>query len=102
MTLPLSGTPLVVKLQDPPVVSASYEIEEKISVYPNPTTGDVFIKGFDSSKGNIVLRDCLGGVVKQWEGVNEPINIAELPQGIYFLTLKSMETSTVVPLVKVE
>jgi serine/threonine-protein kinase ATR len=102
MTLSLSGVPLVVKLQGTPVVSASYDIEEKITVYPNPTTGDVFIQGYDLLKGNIVLRDCLGGVVRHWEGVNEPINIADLPQGIYFLTLNYMESSTVVRIAKVE
>jgi len=102
MTLSLSGVPLVVKLQDPPVASVAYDIKEKITVFPNPTTGDVFIRGYDLSKGNIVLRNCLGGVIRNWKGANETINIADLPQGIYFLTLNYMETSTVVRLVKVE
>ncbi|MBT6440106.1 MAG: T9SS type A sorting domain-containing protein [Flavobacteriales bacterium] len=74
----------------------------KITVFPNPTTGDVFIRGYDLSKGNIVLRNCLGGVIRNWKGANETINIADLPQGIYFLTLNYMQTSTVVRLVKVE
>jgi hypothetical protein len=102
MTLSLSGVPLVVKLQGSPVVSASYEIEEKITVYPNPTTGDVFVQGPDLLKGNIVLRDCLGGVVRHWNLPNEKINIADLPQGIYFLTLNYTDSSTVVRIVKVE
>jgi hypothetical protein len=102
MTLSLSGVPMVVKLQDPPIVSAAYDIKEKITVFPNPTTGDVFIRGYDLSKGNIVLRNCLGGVIRNWKWANETINIADLPQGIYFLTLNYMETSTVVRLVKVE
>ena len=102
MTLSLSGVPLVVKLQDAPFTSISYDVEEKITAYPNPTTGDVFIQGYDLSKGNIVLRDCLGQVVRNWKGDNEPMNIADLPQGIYFLTLNYMEVSTVVQLVKVE
>jgi len=102
MTLSLSGVPLVVKLQDAPFTSISYDVEEKITAYPNPTTGDVFIQGYDLSKGNIVLRDCLGRVVRNWNGNNEPMNIADLPQGIYFLTLNYMEVSTVVQLVKVE
>jgi len=102
MTLPLSGVPLVVKLQDAPFTSISYDVEEKVTAHPNPTTGDVIIQGYDLSKGNIVLRDCLGGVVRNWKRANEPMNIADLPQGIYFLTLNYMEVSTVVRLVKVK
>ena len=102
MTLSLSGVPLVVKLQDGPFTSVSYDVEEKITAYPNPATGDVFIQGYDLSKGTIVLRDCLGGLVRNWEEANEPINIADLPQGVYFLTLNYKGVSNVVRLVKVE
>ena len=102
MTLSLSGVPLVVKLQDSPSTSITDDVEEKITAYPNPTTGDVFIQGYDLSEGTIVLRDCMGGVVRSWKEANEPINIADLPQGIYFLTLNYMEDSNVVRLVKIE
>ena len=44
----------------------------------------------------------MGGEVRSWKEANEPINIADLPQGIYFLTLNYMEDSNVVRLVKIE
>jgi hypothetical protein len=49
MTLSLSGVPLVVKLQDTPITSIAEDVNQKITVYPNPTNGDVFINGYDLS-----------------------------------------------------
>jgi len=102
MTLSLSGVPLVVKLQSSPITSSSTDPERKITVYPNPTTGAIFIRGCDLSEGNAVLRDCLGQEVRNWEGNHEHMNIADLPQGVYFLTLNYNGGSAVVRLVKVE
>ncbi len=102
MTLSLSGVPLVVKLKDSPFTSTSHDVEATLTAYPNPTTGDIYIQGHDLSKDNIVLRDCLGQLVRNWKGGNERINIADLPQGVYFLTLNNMQASTIVRLVKVE
>jgi hypothetical protein len=87
-------------LQDPPPASITNELVEKITAYPNPTTGDVFIQGCDLSKGNVVLRNCLGQIIRTWKGDDQPMNIADLPQGVYFLTINYMEASTVVRLVK--
>ena len=101
MTLSLSGVPLLVRLQDPPVVSVSNDIKEKISIYPNPTTGDVFIQGYNLSEKSIILRDCLGAVVSNWEQTDHRINIAGLPPGIYFLTLNLNEGSKVFRIIKV-
>ena len=101
MTLSLSGVPLLVKLQDSPVVSVSNDIKEKISIYPNPTTGDVFIQGYNLSERSVILRDCLGAVVSNWEQTDHRINIAGLPPGIYFLTLNLNEGSKVFRIIKV-
>ena len=102
MTLSLSGVPLVVKLQNSPITSSSDDPERIITVYPNPTTGALFIRGCDLSKGNAVLRDCLGQVVRKWQGNTENMNIADLPQGVYLLTLNCKGGSTVSRLVKIE
>jgi serine/threonine-protein kinase ATR len=101
MTLSLSGVPLLVKLQDSPVVSSS-DMEEKITVYPNPTTGDVFIQGHDLSKGTLILQNCLGEEIRSWQQSDQSINIADLPQGIYFLCINYKGVSSVVQLVKVD
>jgi hypothetical protein len=102
MTLSLSGVPLVVKLQSSPITSSSTDPERKITVFPNPTTGAIFIRGCDLSEGNAVLRDCLGQEVRNWEGNHEHMDIADLPQGVYLITLNYEGGSAVSRLVKVE
>lgn len=103
MTLSLSGVPLFVKLQNPPVVSSIESLKKKVKVYPNPTSGEVFIDGYDSFEGVVIkLKDCLGQEIKTWEGGTKSINISNLPQGIYYLSLYCIDKPLIFQLIKVD
>ena len=103
MTLSLSGVPLFVKLQNPPVVSSIESLKKKVKVYPNPTSGEVFIDGYDSFEGVVIkLKDCLGQEIKTWEGGTKSINISNLPQGIYYLSLYGIDKPLIFQLIKVD
>jgi arabinogalactan endo-1,4-beta-galactosidase len=67
-----------------PVVS---DIEsEGISIYPNPTTGDFELKGLDKPT-EIQVKDYMGRIVRIIHYPNNRIDISDLPDGLYFLTL---------------
>ena len=103
MTLSLSGVPLFVKLQNPPVVSSIESLKKKVKVYPNPTSGEVFIDGYDSFEGVVIkLKDCLGKEIRTWEGGTKSINISNLPQGIYYLSLYCIDKPLIFQLIKVD
>jgi hypothetical protein len=89
----LSGVVVdTVVLFDP--VNATGQPEEwahEISVFPNPAAGEVFIQSsapltefvLFATAGNLVLRD-------KTEGLHElRLDLAGLPQGLYFLKIKA-------------
>lgn len=60
-----------------------------ISVYPNPTSGDLFIKAgsaFEPSSSFIEIVNVLGQNVYR-SVFSEHINISTLPQGVYYIRL---------------
>lgn len=59
-----------------------------ITVYPNPTKGEVNIKGLEQLSGDYSLRvlSVTGQVVKT-QALNETISIAEFPAGMYILEI---------------
>ncbi|WP_219008623.1 carbohydrate-binding protein [Aquimarina litoralis] len=64
-------------------------IEPEVYLFPNPTTGKVFIQGLSQEKQhNIRIYDIKGATyVNQKLNENHIIDIQSLPQGIYFLTI---------------
>ena len=70
------------------------EEAEVATISPNPTTGVFEIGKINSSfpeggKGDLILRDFAGKeLVKIQFRLNEPIDISNLEQGIYFITIK--------------
>ncbi len=67
--------------------------EQNISLYPNPTTGDVFIT---SDRKNLLfdvsVHDMVGQIVKQEKNVSNHCNISDLPSGIYLFSITDIET----------
>lgn len=61
---------------------------EGVSVYPNPATDVVYLKGVESA--NVVVRNVAGAVVLTENGVNQ-VNVSALPTGMYILTAESAE-----------
>ena len=68
-------------------VSTGTPYLRKISVYPNPTHGDVYVHGLSLNKeAQITLVNTLGKKVKIKQ-LNNQFDLSELPSGIYILYL---------------
>lgn len=57
-----------------------------VSIYPNPSSGMLYIEGI--SEGQVVISDLTGKVVKEAGSIKAPIDIKDLPQGLYNLTIR--------------
>ncbi len=71
------------------IISSQDNME--ISVYPNPASDHVNIKGVQSGS-RVVIRNTLGIIVKTVESKqiqNGTLSVSELPSGIYFITVRA-------------
>lgn len=83
--------------KDSVVVSVvnNFKYEESMSLYPNPTTGPLNLRCVSDSTGNtrITIYDIYGRIMrvvrssKQQSMMVEPLSVADLPTGIYYLEL---------------
>ncbi|AEA44615.1 T9SS type A sorting domain-containing protein [Fluviicola taffensis] len=62
--------------------------EISFSVFPNPANDEINVKLPDNEMGTIQITDLLGNCILVTE-VQNTISIADLPNGIYFLTVSS-------------
>jgi hypothetical protein len=58
-------------------------------VYPNPTTGNIYL----SVNANIILTDLLGKLLLEQKNTNQ-LDISALPAGIYFLRVGQNKQQT--------
>ncbi len=59
--------------------------QEVLYVYPNPTTGQIFIQGIENLE--IEVHNLLGKTVINKQIYQEPLDISHLPNGTYLLTI---------------
>ena len=71
--------------------------QNDIKLYPNPTSGEMQIIGLDSNKLTIEINDVLGKRIKKMVVSNQRINLSDLPNGFYFISLQ-VDNST--PIIK--
>ena len=68
------------------------ENQTSLNIYPNPTNGTVWIKGFSEDKPmlDITVVDVLGRNVFNSRAfdVNKPIDLNQVTPGIYYLLVK--------------
>ncbi len=63
---------------------------DKILVYPNPTSGDLFYESDDlKSVERIQLYDTMGKLLQETTNINGKFSIAHLPSGLYWLLIKT-------------
>jgi len=78
-------------------------LKEDFKIYPNPTTGKVFINLLDANNYQIKLMDISGKVMEQLETkMDESIiemNVNNLPKGIYLVVLKNELNSSIQKLI---
>jgi hypothetical protein len=65
----------------------------ELIVYPNPATTSLEVKLSGSIEATIILSDVLGNEIekKQMNGTASTIDVAAIPDGIYFLTLTNSQ-----------
>ncbi len=71
------------------VVSVENTVKQNISVFPNPATDYINVKGIANS--NIKINDITGKIVysKNNSSEKEQINISHLKSGVYFITIEN-------------
>ncbi len=88
-------------------ISADKQQLITMNLAPNPATTQVLVtvEGLGENGGEITIFDAQGHVVRQQSKVLSPtsnINVADLPAGLYFVTLRSAGTVLTKRLVKAE
>ncbi len=73
-----------------------------ISLYPNPTSGNITVKSSKAVDMNISITDLTGRVVFVAAGSNgsADVNVSTLAAGVYYVNINGGESSQVVKLVK--
>ena len=81
-------------------------ISNQLSIYPNPTTGDVFIKinswASNVNEWSLQLTDVLGRILFTMPSLNysNEIDLSGLPGSMYFITVTNNTARAVFPVVK--
>lgn len=71
-----------------PVQSIVYKHQNQVSIYPNPSTGVVFIQT-NKELHNIKIFNQLGILVQTIENANSNLETINLPKGIYYIQVIS-------------
>ena len=81
-----------------------YNDEAFVSVYPNPTTGELRIESGELRVENIEIFDIYGKQLSSYHFIpsspHHLINIAHLPAGVYYVSLRSKDNIFVKKIVK--
>ncbi|MFK7786188.1 MAG: T9SS type A sorting domain-containing protein [Crocinitomicaceae bacterium] len=87
-----------------PPVGIEEETSANFTLYPNPVNESFTLKGLDGVDINsIVVSDATGKVVRTHDNVNEStfdVNVADLNEGVYFVTIGHANSSSVVRFIK--
>ena len=73
---------------------------EKITIYPNPNNGIIYIENHDLVIRKVKVYDILGGNVKTFESIENQLNITDLHRGIYFLQITTNQGIVMEKIVK--
>lgn len=73
--------------------AASASANSLLSVYPNPSAGDITIEwaGTEALSGTVTLTDLLGRVVRELPAGSARLSFDNLPKGVYSLRAQSSE-----------
>ena len=73
-------------------------LDEKIKIYPNPACENIEIEKFEGKESNIIISDINGKICynekRSFSDKIEKISIQNLPNGIYFISIKDITGST--------
>jgi uncharacterized repeat protein (TIGR01451 family) len=88
-------------------VSTATELEAvlPLRVYPNPSSELLYVETLGSAKGQLTLTNTLGQVIENQSFKSQnttTFDIHSLPNGVYFLTLKTKDGTRIAKIVKQE
>lgn len=85
-----------------PAGIATLSADNKMELYPNPATNQLTIKTLHGDYSSLAIMSSVGNTVMQHEitGISTSIDVASLPAGIYYITLKGTGGVTVGRFVK--
>jgi hypothetical protein len=69
-------------------------------IYPNPTTGNVFVKSISGSIREIQILNISGNVIKRYGANTFSVDLSDLPSGIYLIRVTTNEGVAVKRVVK--
>lgn len=96
----VSGTGIeLYKYQDPSLSVNDVELENSISLFPNPTNNSFNIKT-NKTIQSIIIYDIQGKTVKSFDAEMDSYSIQELNSGLYYLRIKSDKGEVTKKLVK--
>lgn len=79
------------KIGLPNLSTTNFEIENQVSIYPNPTSNYLTLKNvLENSK--ILISDINGRIIKQFIYQKPTIDLQGLEKGVYFLTINNDKT----------
>ncbi len=71
-----------------PVLATGDHLKSKLSIFPNPTSGRITLKGIDTIPREAILYDILGNA-KNVQLHNDVLDISHEQSGLYFLHLET-------------
>jgi hypothetical protein len=86
------------------IISDTKDVEivtNKLKLYPNPTLGILKIEHLEFP-ASIIISDINGCMIKQIKNVENEVNIADLPTGMYIFDIRSKEISECHKIVKID
>jgi len=74
-------------------------LRETLRMYPNPTSGDLFIDGENLGRSEIIVTDILGNIISKHSHINK-IDFSHLNTGIYFVKIITADGELVKRIIK--
>lgn len=100
ITAYINGKPAQVKVGQLPVITGLANVKEygKFSLYPNPTTGLMYLSGTGNENLKVEVTNAMGAVVKTQEVSNSstPLDMSELSSGVYYVKIHAKNGTEVV------
>ena len=70
--------------------------QERIVIYPNPTSNSFYVKGLDKDQ-QLVIKNAEGReVLTQLWSPDKPINVNHLPEGTYYISVAGQKVRVIV------
>jgi hypothetical protein len=82
----VSGTAVITISEQIPLSTIDIELEKAVQLYPNPSSGNLFINAREAVK-TVSVYSIYGRLIKQFNA-NEPIELRNLPKGNYATVLE--------------